>query len=69
MQVFNVKEVANYLNCSVSSIRSLVRNKEIPHFRIGSKLNFNKEAVDNWVHNQELQSMQHEEYSTKIKSL
>ncbi len=60
MEIFNVKEVANYLNCSVSSIRSLVRNKEIPHFRIGSKLNFNKEAVDN---------MQHEEYTIKIKSL
>lgn len=69
MRIFNVKEVANYLNCSVSSIRSLVRNKEIPHFRIGSKLNFNKEAIDNWVHSQELQNMQHEEYTTKIKSL
>lgn len=69
MQIFNVKEVANYLNCSVSSIRALVRNKAIPHFRIGSKLNFNKEAVDNWVHNQEIQNMQHEEYSTQIRSL
>ena len=57
MQVFTVKEVATYLNCSVSSIRTLVRNKEIPHFRIGSKLNFNKEAIDNWVHNQENQNM------------
>lgn len=69
MQIFNVKEVASYLNCSVSSIRSLVRNREIPHFRIGSKLNFNKEAVDNWVHNQEIQNMQDEKYSTKIRSL
>lgn len=69
MQIFTVKEVANYLNCSVSSIRTLVRNKEIPHFRIGSKLNFNKEAVDNWVHNQEICNMQHEEYSMKIKNL
>ena len=69
MQVFNVKEVANYLSCSVSSIRPLVRNREIPYFRIGSKLNFNKEAVDDWVHNQELQNMQHEEYTTKIKRL
>ena len=58
MQVFTVKEVAEYLNCSVSSIRSLVRNKEIPCFRIGSKLNFNKEAVDNWIHNQEIKNMQ-----------
>lgn len=69
MQIFTVKEVANYLNCSVSSIRTLVRNKEIPYFRIGSKLNFNKEAVDNWVHNQEVKNMQNKEYSTKIKSL
>lgn len=69
MQIFNVKEVADYLNCSVSSIRSLVRKKEIPHFRIGSKLNFKKEAVDNWVHNQEIQNMQHDDYSIKIKKL
>lgn len=69
MQIFNVKEIANYLNCSVSSIRSLVRNREIPYFRIGSKLNFNKEAVDNWIHNQEIQNMQHEEYSIQIRSL
>ena len=69
MQVFTVKEVAKYLNCSVSSVRALVRKKEIPHFRIGSKLNFNKEAVDNWIHNQEIQNMQQKEYSLKIKSL
>ena len=58
MQVFTVKEVANYLNCSVSSIRSLVRDGKIPFFRIGSKLNFNKTAIDTWVHNQEIQNMQ-----------
>lgn len=69
MQVFTVKEIADYLNCSVSSIRALVRNKEIPFFRIGSKLNFNKEAIDNWVHNQELYNMQQEEATIKIKHL
>lgn len=58
MQVFTVKEIAEYLHCSVSSIRGLVRNKEIPHFRIGSKLYFNKEAVDNWVKMQELKNLQ-----------
>lgn len=69
MQIFNVKEVANYLNCSISSIRNLVRNKEIPYFRIGNKLNFNKEAVDNWIYNQELRNMQNEEHLIKIKRL
>ena len=69
MQIFNVKEVANYLNCSISSISNLVRNKEIPYFRIGNKLNFNKEAVDNWIYNQELRNMQNEEHLIKIKRL
>ena len=69
MKVYNVKEVAEYLNCSVSAIRTLVRNKQIPFFRIGSKLNFNKEAVDRWVHNQELQNMQQDNYELKAKAL
>lgn len=69
MKIFNVKEVADYLNCSVSAIRTLVRNKQIPYFRIGSKLNFNKEAVDRWVHNQELQNMQQDNYELKAKAL
>ena len=58
MQIFTVKEESNYLNCSTYSIRAFVRNKKIPHFRIGSKLNFNKEAVDNWVKHQEIINMQ-----------
>ena len=69
MNVLTVKDLAKYLNCSVSSIRSLVRNKEIPFFRIGSKLNFNKEAIDTWIHNQEIQNMQHEKYKMQVKKL
>lgn len=61
MQVFTVKEVAEYLDCSQSSIRSLVRDNAIPFFRIGVKLNFNKDAIDNWIHRQETQNMQEKE--------
>ncbi len=70
MEVMDVKEVAEYLKCSESSIRNLVREKRIPVFRINSKLNFNKIAIDNWVHNQELMSLQSEnKYYTEIKPL
>lgn len=31
---FNIKEISEYLKCSISGIRSLVRNKKIPYFRI-----------------------------------
>lgn len=61
MQIFSVREVAQYLDCSQSSIRSLVRDNAIPFFRIGVKLNFNKDAIDNWIHRQEMQNMQENE--------
>lgn len=58
MEVMNVKEVAEYLKCSESSIRNLVRDKQIPNFRIGSKLNFNRETIDRWVNGQEIRNIQ-----------
>lgn len=72
MQIFSVKEVAEYLECSQSSIRSLVRDNAIPFFRIGVKLNFNKDAIDNWIHRQEIQNMQpvdNEIYKNKSRIL
>lgn len=65
MEILNVKQVAKYLNCSASTIRNLVKNNAIPFFRIGSKLNFNKEAVDIWIHNQEVQNIQPKEIEVK----
>ena len=52
MQIFNVKELSEYLHCSISSIRKLVRMKQLPHFRIGNRLFFNKELIDYWVYSQ-----------------
>lgn len=53
MEILNVKELADYLKCSQSKIRNLVRDKAIPNFRIGSKINFNKEAINLWIKKQE----------------
>ena len=58
MEVMNVKEVAEYLKCSESKIRNMVRDKQIPNFRIGSKLNFNKDTINRWVNGQEIRNMQ-----------
>ena len=46
--VLNTKEVACFLNCSVSCIRRLVQNKKLPCFKVGSKLYFNLTSVKNW---------------------
>ena len=57
MEVFTVKEVANYLGCSTSIIRKLILDKKIPFYRVGSRILFRKIAIDNWVHEQEKENI------------
>lgn len=52
--ILNVKEVTKYLSVSESTIRKLVREKKIPHFRILSKILFDKELIDKWVSNNQI---------------
>ena len=49
----NIKEVAKFLNCSVSTIRNLVNKREIPFFRLGVKLYFNLESIKKWIQKNE----------------
>lgn len=47
--VFNVKEVAKYLSVSESTIRKLVRENDIPYYRIYSKILFDKDIINLWL--------------------
>ena len=51
MQTFNIKEASEYLHCSVSMVRKMVANSEIPYFRIGNRLYFKKDLIDTWITN------------------
>lgn len=64
-----IKELSEYLKCSISLIRKYVRNKEIPFFRIGNRLYFKKESIDLWIHNQEISNMQIAEGEATIHHL
>ena len=44
-ETMDIKEVANYLKCSISSVRNLVRNKEIKFYRLSN----GKEPVKEWL--------------------
>ena len=50
--MLTVKEMAEYLSVSESSIRKAVREDKIPHFRVLSRILFNKEYVDEWIKKQ-----------------
>lgn len=57
MERFTTKEVAEYLGVSVDSIYKMVREKEIPHFRVRRTILFSKKAIDSWVEQQEKESI------------
>lgn len=55
-KILDVKELATYLRCSQSTVRKLLRNKEIPFFRVAYRIYFKKSLIDLWIQNQCLRS-------------
>lgn len=53
MKRFTVAEAADYLGVSESSIYKMVRERQIPHFRVRSTILFTQQAIDSWVQEQE----------------
>ncbi len=48
-KICNLKDISIYLNMSESTIRKFVREKRIPYFRIGYRIKFNLEKIDEWL--------------------
>ena len=62
-EVFDVKEVAEDLHCSQSTIRKLLKNNQIPSFRVAYRVFFKKSLIDLCGNNQCFRScevMKHE---------
>ena len=49
---FTVRSVAEYLACSESSIRKLVKENKIPYYKIFAKILFDKYTIDRWLSSQ-----------------
>ena len=48
-EILTVPEVAEYLRCHESSIYRLVKNRQLPAFRVGSEIRFNRSQIDQWM--------------------
>lgn len=46
--VLNAREVAAYLGVHLTTIYRLLKEKEIPAFRVGADWRFNLESIDSW---------------------
>ncbi|WP_313431718.1 helix-turn-helix domain-containing protein [Siminovitchia terrae] len=49
---FTVQETAEYLGVCEDTIYTMVKNREIPHYRVRSRIFFLKEKIDQWIREQ-----------------
>ncbi len=52
-EIYNIRELSNYLKISPSEIRKLVRQNKIPYFRVGNRIKFEKQSINEWIENLE----------------
>ena len=50
-KLLNLKQIAEYLQISTSSIYSLVQNDKIPAYKLGRQWRFKRKEIDNWLEN------------------
>lgn len=48
-----VQEIADYLGVHPDTIYTMVREKQIPHFRVRRRIFFSIEAINAWIREQE----------------
>ncbi|WDV98245.1 helix-turn-helix domain-containing protein [Brevibacillus parabrevis] len=48
-----VKEAASYIGASEYKLREMVRMKQIPAYKVGSRIYFRKDTIDEWIAQQE----------------
>ncbi len=56
-QTMDVKEAAVFMRVSEWTIRDMVRTKEIPHFRVRSRIFFKRRELDKWKISQQQQEV------------
>ena len=48
-EIINIQELSSYLKMSIPEIRKLVRQSNIPYFRIGNRLKFDLANINLWI--------------------
>ncbi|QHI72871.1 helix-turn-helix domain-containing protein [Aminipila terrae] len=52
-KIFDSREAAAYLHICYDTLVRSVRKNEIPHFKVGRKLLFRKDSLDEFIRKQE----------------
>jgi excisionase family DNA binding protein len=57
-KTLTAQEVADYLGVHLETIYTMVRQKQIPHFRLRRRIFFSVETINEWMREQERKSLQ-----------
>lgn len=52
------QEAAGFIGCGYDKLLQMVRQGKIPHYRIGRRVFFTKEAISLWIEDMEKKSTQ-----------
>ena len=50
-EILNIKDLSEYLHCSISSIRKMIYENKIPYFRISNRYMFTRSIINKWITN------------------
>ena len=56
LQIMTVREVAECLKVHTSTVYRLIRERQLPAFKIGSDYRFDQDAIEKWIVEQQLKS-------------
>ena len=59
-RLLTADEIAEYLCCSVSTVRRFAARGEIPHYRLGKLLRFRRSEVEAWLARRQFGAGAHE---------
>ena len=48
-RLMTMQEVAEYLQCSLSTVRRWVGRGKVPHYRLGKMIRFRRAELDHWL--------------------
>ena len=48
-EILNIKQASEFLHLAVASIYEKISQKQIPHFKKGNRLYFNRTEIEAWI--------------------
>ena len=52
-KTYDIEQAAEFIGCKPWKLRQLVKDKKIPHYRVGNRIRFTDLALSKWIQAQE----------------